>query len=149
MGPQQMPGAAALSQDVVVSVSEINVLSMSAGAVTLTIDGAVPGQAPGDAQDAGTTYGITTNGTGKKITAALSNPYASGLSLSLSLTAPAGAASTQRTLGPIAQDLVTGLSQVAASDLTITYTASATLEAVPNVGSGGETHTVTFTLVDM
>ncbi len=145
-GLQQSIGSASLAQDVVVSVSEINAFQVADGAVTLTVDAAVAGQGI-PAVQTGTTYGLTTNGTGKKITAALSNEYAAGLTLALSLAAPAGAASTPRTLSTTAQDVVTGLSQIAASALAVTYTVSATLAAAPN--AGGETRTVTFTLTDM
>jgi hypothetical protein len=147
MGPRFGADAASLSQDVVVSVAEINALSVSAGALTLTVSTAAPGQAPDAATHTSTTYSLTTNGTGMKLTGGLSATYAAGVSVTLSLAAPPGASAIPRTLGVVTQDLVTNITRVRATDLTLTYTASATLAAAPN--AGGETRTVTLTLTDM
>jgi len=130
-------------QDVTIVLNEINVLSVS-GDVSMTISTATAGSAPTDATDNSTTYNITNNGTLKKLTASLDAAYASGISLDLDLTAPTGGSSTEKTLTAVAQDLVTGINRVAESSLTIAYTASATVNAVPN--GAGETQTVTVTL---
>lgn len=135
------------TQDVTIVLTDINQLSVSSGTVSMTINTAVAGSAPTDATDASTTYAITTNGTTKKLTGVLDVAYAAGLSLDLLLTAPTGGTATERTLSTTAQDLVTGVGQVAESALTITYTASATVSATPN-DPAGETHTVTVTLTD-
>ena len=140
--PPSTNRTAAVGHDVVVSVSEINELSLSSAAVTLAVGGGAA------AQDATTTFGVTTNGAGKKITAALSLPYADGVALAVVAAAPAGATSTPRVLGTTAQDLVVGLARVAAPGLTVTYTATAEPGAQPTAAAGGETRTVTFTLTD-
>ncbi len=135
------------TQDVTIVLTDINQLAVSAATVSMTINTAVAGSAPTDATDNSTTYAITTNGTTKKLTGVLDVAYASGLSLDLLLTAPTGGTATERTLTTTAQDLVTGVAQVAQSALTITYTASATVAASPN-DPAGETNTVTVTLTD-
>lgn len=140
--------ATPINQDVVVSVSAINELSVSASAVTLVVGGSTAGASDADATDASTSFAITTNASGQKITAALSAPYAAGLSLDLELAAPAGATATRRTLGTAAQDVLTGITRVAASGLTMTYTATALASTAATAGTGGETRTVTLTLTD-
>ncbi len=145
MGTQY--GSTSLSQNLVVSVNEINVVSVS-GNLTLTINSATAGAGPDDATNTTTTYNITTNGTNKKITGQLDVNYASGLSLAVDLAAPTGGTSQgQKTLSTTAQDLVTTMSKLVGSTLTITYTASATPSAAPN--GSGETNIVTLTLTDM
>ena len=139
-GARYGDGSAALGHDVVVSVSEINELSLSSDAVTLTVG------TGSSVQDATTTYGVTTNGAGKKVTVALSLDYASGVSLSVASTAPAGATATARVLGTTAQDLLTRITRVAVAGLTLTYTADADAGAAPN--AAGETRTVTYTITD-
>lgn len=145
-GPASTGQQAALGQDVVVSVSEVNELSVSAVAVTLAVTATGSGETT--TGDASTTFGVTTNGTGRKITGALSAPYAAGVSLSVELEAPPDAVATARVLGASAQDLLTGLTRTAASGLTVTYTATAEADAAPNAASGGETRVVTLTLTD-
>lgn len=136
----------ALNQSVTVSVDTINELTVS-GSVTLNIDSATAGAAPDSDTDATTTYAVTVNGTGKKITGSLDAAYASGISLQLQLGAPTGGSSSQKTLTTSAQDLVTSFGKVAESGLSVTYTASATVLADSN--GAGQSRTVTLTLADM
>lgn len=138
--------SAALGQDVIVSVSEINELAVSATTTTISVSGVVPGGPSANETDATTTYGITTNGASKKITAALSALYSTGIDLAVELAAPSGATSTARTLGTAALDVVTNLTRVAEGTLTVTYTATVASNVPPN--GAGETRTVTFTLTD-
>jgi hypothetical protein len=135
------------TQDVTVVVQEINAISVS-GNVTLTISGATAGSSPTDATNAASSYSLTTNGTSKKITAALDEAYASGITLKVALTAPtaSGSSAGEKTLGTSAVDVVTAVSNVAEGGLQISYTASATPGAAPNAGGGGETKTVTYTV---
>ena len=142
-GTRYSSSVAVLSQDVVVSVSAINEIALSLADVTLTV--AASGGGTAQAQDATTTYGITTNGSGKKITGVLSAPYADGVTLGVALQAPTGATATGHVLGTAPVDLVVGVARVAASDLSVTYTATADATATPGPG---ETRTVTFTLTD-
>jgi hypothetical protein len=132
-------------QSVTVSVQDIALISVS-GNVTLTISGATPGSSPDDDTDSSTSYALTVNGTGKKLTGALDAAYAGGVTLDALLTAPTGASAVQQTLTTTAKDLVTGIATVAASGLTIAYTASAAPTAAPN--GPGVSRTVTFTLTD-
>lgn len=130
------------TQSVTFEVAEINAISVS-GSPTLTVDTATNG-AIEPAEDTAT-YAITTNKTGKKITAMIDSAMPDGLTLKVKLDAPTGATSLDDVeLGTSASDVVTGISKVAASNLTITYTLEATAEA--EVGSGSRI--VTFTLTD-
>jgi len=128
-----------------VSVQEINKISIS-GSVSLTISAATAGAAPDASLDTSSSYNLTVNGTGKKLTGALDSAFASGLSLRLLVGAPPGGSASQRTLSSTSQDLVTGIGHAAESSLTISYTATATASATPN--GAGQSRTVTFTLTD-
>ncbi len=135
------------NQAVTIVVSPINVMSVSSGTVSMTINSATAGSNPDNASDAATSYAVTTNGTLKKITAALGTAYAGGISLALSLTAPTGGTSAGSvTLTTVAQDLVTGFANLAESGKGISYTASATAAAATN--GAGEAQTVTLTLTN-
>ena len=134
-----------LYQSVTVSVQAINLVAVS-GNVTLAINAATPGSAPDSDADSSTSYDLTVNSSGKKITAYLDAAFSSGITLRTQLTAPSGASSTARDLTTTPQDLVTGIGGVATTGLTITHTASATPEAAPN--GAGQSRTVTYTLTD-
>ena len=135
-------GAHAQTQDVTIEVQAINQISFT-GAPSLVINGATAGGAP-DSKTANATWAITTNETNRKVTAALDADLTTGLTLSVSLAAPAGATSAGAVqLGLAAQDVVTDISTVSASGLNVTYTLSATAATgvVPSA-----THTVTYTI---
>jgi hypothetical protein len=133
------------TQIVTIVVSDINEIAVSSGSLTLTINSATAGSAPDGDTDATTSYSITTNGSSKKITAALGVAYATGISLALTLGAPTGATSAgAKTLTTTAQDMVTGITKLAESGVSISYTASATAAAVSN--GAGEAQTVTLTV---
>ncbi|NNE70001.1 MAG: hypothetical protein HKN29_06510 [Rhodothermales bacterium] len=135
-----------MNQSVTVSVDTINELSVS-GNVTLTISTATAGSAPDEDTDAASTYAVTVNGTGKKITGSLDADYTTGITLELLLAAPTGGTAVEKTLSTAAQDLVTGFGKVAESGLTVTYTASAAVTVASN--GAGQARTVTLTLADM
>lgn len=135
------------TQNVTVVVQEITAISVSAP-VTLTINSVgSAGDNPDEATNSSSSYSITTNGSGKKITGEIDASFPTGISLAVNMQAPAdaGASAGQVTLGTTPQDLVSGLTRVTGSDLEISYVASATVEAEP---SAGETRTVTFTVTD-
>ena len=135
------------TQDVTVVIEEINEISVS-GDVTLTIAAAVAGQAPTAVTNAASTYSVTTNNTGKKVTGVLDLAYAAGITVSVALAPPTGGSSTGTTvLSTSAADLVTGVASVSETALGITYTAAATAAAAIN--GVGETRTVTFTVTDV
>jgi hypothetical protein len=144
-GMTSVASAQTANQVVTIVIGNINVISVSSGSLTLTINSATAGSAPTDAVNSATSYAVTTNGSALKVTAALGTAYASGISLALNLGAPTAATSAGSTvLTTTAQDLVTGISGLAESSLGITYTASATLAAAPN--GAGEAQTVTLTI---
>lgn len=137
--------AVSLTQSVTVSVQEINELAISSD-VILTIETATPGSGPDNATDASATYNLTTNGSNKKIVGNLDSNFASGIVLKSLLQVPGAGTSTEQTLSDVAVDLVTGFGQVTGTDLSITYTAQATIDVAPN--GAGESRLVTLTLMD-
>jgi hypothetical protein len=137
--------AAGQTQTATFEVKAINKMSVSASPAALIISNATAGSAPTDATDASTTWAVTTNQTGTKITAAIDLAMPSGVTLKVSLAAPTGATSAGAVaLGTIAADLVTGITKLNESAKTITYTLSAT-SAAGVVASA--TRTVTYTVV--
>jgi hypothetical protein len=136
------------TQSVTVSVQEINALSVS-GPVSLNISSvSEAGAEPDAATHTTSSYGITTNGSNKKITGALSSAFPAGISVQVALAAPIGGSATSsgaNLLGNTAQNLVTGLTRIRGTGLGISYTAQATVAAAP---TAGETRTVTFTITD-
>lgn len=134
------------SQTVTIQVSGVNEMSVSGNPGALTVSTATAGSQPDAATDSSTSYNITTNGTGKKITGALNSAMPAGTTLSLALTAPAGGASSGAVnLTTSTQNLVTGISQVASSGHGITYSFGATVAAGEIAST---TRTVTLTLTD-
>src|SRR3954467_5865721 len=78
----------------------------------------------------GSHYGITTNEANQKITAAIDSVLPAGMTLTVNVAAPKGAASTgARTLGTASLDVVTGISAVNADDLPISYSVSSSSRA--------------------
>lgn len=137
--------AVSLSQSVTVSVQDINELAISSD-VLLTISSATPGSGPQAVSDGTATYNLTTNGSNKKIVGSLDSNFAAGITLKSLLQAPGAGSSTEQALSDVAVDLVTGFGQVTGTDLTITYTAEATIDVAPN--GSGESRIVTLTLMD-
>lgn len=137
--------AAAQTQTVTYEVQAINQLSVSGDPGALVISSATAGSAPTDATDATTTWAITTNQTGTKVTAAINTAMPTGVTLKVNLAAPTGATSAGAvSLGTIAADLVTGITKLNESAKTVTYTLSATA-AAGVVASASKT--VTYTVV--
>jgi hypothetical protein len=125
-----MPLNNVATQTVTFQVDPINVLSVSGDPATLEIATATAGQEPDAVEDNSTTYALTTNEDDRKITAYLDSAMPTGMTLELEMAAPDGATSNGFVaLGTSAQDIVTGISQVAASDEVITYRCSATVAA--------------------
>lgn len=132
------------TQNVNITVNEIAVISVQGGLINLTIDTATAGDDPTPAT-ADVTYNVSTNGSDKKITAALDSDMPAGLTLTANMSAPATASSAGAlSLSSTAVDLVTGISTLKANGLDLTYEASATLDAVPDSHS----RTVTYTITD-
>jgi hypothetical protein len=131
------------TQTVTFRVVPISRIAVSAPAGPIVVSTANPGSAPTSASMGGTSYAISTNETNQKITAALDAPMPNGVSLAISLAAPAGAASVgSTTLSTASADVVTGISTVSAASLPIVYT----LSAASNASVAPGTRTVTFTI---
>jgi hypothetical protein len=132
-------------QNVGVEVTAINEIAVSGNPGNLVINSATAGQQPDDASDDSTTYDITTNEINKKITAELEADMPPNTSLKVTLGAPTGATSSQKTLTQAAQDVVTGISTLAETGLSIGYVMSATVAA----GTFAlDSKTVTFTITE-
>ena len=136
------------TQTVTYSVSAINEISASGDPAALNITTAVAGSEPSTATNAVTTYSISTNETGKKITAVINTDVAAG-TLKINLADPDGAGAATSlgdvTLSSAPADCVTGIDSQAASAKTITYKFSAVI-ADGIIGSTNKT--VTLTLMD-
>jgi len=135
--------ASSATQDVDITVQNVNEISVGT-AVTLTINTAIAGGNPGGT--ALSNYSITTNSsTSKKITAQLVGALTAGLSLSVSVQAPStGTSAGVAVLTTSPSDVVNSIEAVAASGLTISYSATATVAVAPNTYSAD----VTYTIVD-
>lgn len=134
------------TQTTTLAVDPINEIAVSGNPGAMTINAATAGSGPNAVTDATTTYDITTNGTNKKITAAIDAAMPTGTTLKVNLTAPAGATSAGiTTLGTTAVDVVTAITEVAETGKSISYTFSATV-AAGTLASFNKT--VTFTILD-
>jgi hypothetical protein len=137
--------AQAATQLVTLEVQAINQLNVSGTPSALVVNTATAGSAPTSVTSSTTTWAVTTNEAGRKVTASLNSALPSGVTLAVTLSAPGGAASVGAVpLGTTAADVVTGLSTLNATGLGITYTLSATAAAGVVAST---TRTVTFTLV--
>lgn len=127
-------------------VEAVDVIGVSGDPAKLTISSPAPGEAPAPATDNSTTWSVTTNGSGRKVTGAIDTDMPAGVTLEVSLTAPSGATGAgDVTLSTVAADLVTGIASLDETGLGITYTLSATLAA----GAVAEaSRTVTYTIMD-
>jgi hypothetical protein len=131
------------TQTVSYEVAAINEISV-AGSPSLVINDATAGSGLTSATASGT-YAITTNEANRKVTAQIDGNMPSGVTLSVTLAAPAGGTSTGAVaLSTTAQDVVTGVSNVNQSGLSIGYTLSATV-AAGVVPAGNRTVTYTIT----
>jgi hypothetical protein len=131
------------TQTVHFSVVAMSRVAVSGNAGPLTVNTANAGSAPTSASVGGSSYAITTNESNQKISAAIDTPMPSGVTLAVSLGAPAGAASAgSKMLNTSSADLVTEISSVSAAALPIIYTLSASATAAVAPG----TRTVTFTV---
>jgi hypothetical protein len=134
------------TQTVTCEIQAIDELSVSGDPAPLIISSAAAGSEPTSATDSSTTYSITTNQAGRKITGQIDTDMTAG-TLTVNLTAPTGGTSTGNvTLSSVAADLVTGFGAVAEGTRTITYTFSATASAGV---AASTTKTVTLTLIGM
>jgi len=140
-------GGDTATQTLACEVQAINEISVSGEPVTLAVTAATAGSQPDSVTDDTTTYAITTNGTDKKITGAVDPAMPTGVTLKINLAAPTGAGTSSGdiTLAITSADLVTGITQVAETEMKITYTLSATVDAGV---VASDTRTVTLTITD-
>jgi hypothetical protein len=128
------------TQDVTITVSAVDEISVSASTVSITVG-------VGTVHNTATTYSVTTNSsTARVITGQITSGgnLPTGVTLTVSLAAPTGGTSLGAvTLTDAAADLVTGVSNVAATGKQIDYAASATVAAAAGPLSA---RTVTFTI---
>ena len=131
------------TQTVSYEVAAVDQISVS-GSPSLVINTATAGSALTSATASGT-YAITTNGTGRKITASLDTNMPSGVTLTVSLSAPSQATSAGTvTLSTTAQDVVTDITEVTEPGLAISYGLAADITAgVVPAGNKTVTYTVT------
>lgn len=117
--------------------------TVSGNPATLIINTATAGSQPNSVQNASTSYSISTT-SNRIITGKINTAMASGLTLSVSLAAPAGATSAGlQSMTTTAKNLVTGIPTLSLTmGLTITYRL-ATVTAAPVTN---QTRTLTLTL---
>ena len=131
------------TQTVTFQVDAINQISV-AGAPALDINSAIAGSAPTSVASSVSSWAVTTNQTGAKITGSVSVAMPAGLTLSANLAPPAGATSAGlKALTTVAVDLVTTITKLNAGALGLTYQLDATAAAGVVVSS---TRTVTYTI---
>lgn len=138
-------GAQTATQTVTYQVDAINQISVSGAAIGLHITTATAGSAPTSVTDGSTTWAVTTNQSGAKITAAINSDMPSGVTLTLTLGAPTGATSAGAVaLSHTAADVVTGITKLNESGLSVSYDLAAT-SAAGVVNSATKTVTLTIT----
>lgn len=116
-------------QTVTFRVVPMSRVAVSGPASPVIVGTATASRALDRAPGRGASYTITTNESNQKIAASLDAPMPSGVSLAVSLAAPAGAVSAGSTdLGTASADVVTGISGVSATALPIVYTLSASAD---------------------
>ena len=134
------------SHQVIFDFLAINELEIT-GVPDLSIATAFAGQQPDNVADTSSRLAITTNGSDKKITAAIGTAMPPGVTLEVHVAVPPdkGTSAGFVPLGPSPAVVVTGISNAALNGITITYRLSATVQAgviLPNI------RTVTFALTD-
>jgi hypothetical protein len=133
----------AQTQTVTFAVNAINQISF-AGSPSLIITTAVAGSDPTSAVDATSTWAVTCNQTGAKVSASIPSVMGTGLTLKVNLTAPVGATSAGLlALGTVSVDLVTVITKEKGSGLNATYQLDAT--ALAGVVTSA-TKVVTYTI---
>lgn len=113
-----------VTQTVTIEVQSVNDITVDGDPAPLVATALTP------ATDNSTTYSITTNETGLRITGQLDAAMPTDTTLTVELAAPTGATSAGPVaLTNVAQDLVTGIGTLSESALAITYEFSALASA--------------------
>ncbi len=128
------------SHDVTVTITDMSGLQLNSGNITLTIN-----SVPMEATDSTSSLSYNTNSdTAKKITAVLSSSYPTGITLSVSVASASGNSQGEVILTDSPVDVIKNLTQCIDTNQTISYKATATVEA----GVTSKTGTVTYTIAD-
>jgi hypothetical protein len=133
-----------LNQDVNIVVPAVSYLNVSGDPGIMTFS-TITGVNFDDVTENSTTYDFAHNAVAaQKITATLDAAFATGIGLTINLTAPAGGTSTGPTalLVATAVNVVTAIPAVAEAGMSIEYVASAPADQA----ASDETNTVTFTI---
>jgi len=130
------------NQIVTFQVTAVNQIAF-VGSPSLVISTATAGSNPTSATDVSATWAVTTNQSGAKITASIGSNMPAGLTLWVSLIAPAGATGIGNSLSTVSVDLVTGITKLAQGALGVTYSLDATAAAGVVAST---TRTVTYTI---
>jgi len=133
------------TQNINITVSNINELSLSNNEVNLLVNAPSSGSSLDKVSDSTTTISYSTNETNQKITAKLDRAMADGLTLLVEVASTSGNSMGQVMLEDLAVDVVTGLSNVSESGETVTYTLVPDMFAVPST----ETYTITYTITSL
>jgi hypothetical protein len=144
------------TQSLALTVSPITELAISGGPIAMEVSAATAGSDPTPVDDTSSTYAVTTNGSGQKITGALGlTNLPDGVTLKITLAAPGGEveggthSAGAVALSGTAADLVTGITKLSATGVQITYTLAATAAAGVYTGETVLDRTVTLTLMDV
>ena len=124
-------------------VTAINEVGVSGSPADMIIDAA---SELNGVTDASTTWSVTTNQSDAKVTGEIDAAMPADVTLKVELAAPTGATSQGSVaLSTTAANLVTGITELEATGLGVTYT----LSALPTAGVvAAGTRTVTYTITD-
>jgi hypothetical protein len=110
------------TQTITFSIEPISEIGFSGDPQPLVASQASPGEDPSDVVDNSTFYSVTTNGSSEKVVACLNATMPTGTVLCIMVGAPVGATSAGNVdLDTSNQNVVTGITQVAQSNLSIGY----------------------------
>lgn len=142
----QQPSSASnvATQTVTFSINPISEIGVSGDPSPFIATTAVAGSDPADVVDTSTFYAVTTNGSSERVLVSINASMPTGTMLCIMAQAPTGAVSVGSVdLSTNNQNLVTGITQVAQSNLQVSYTFETTAAAgvLPDT-----TRIVTFTL---
>jgi len=130
------------TQNINITVSTINEISLSTNDVNLIVNAPSGGSTLDKVSDSTTTLSYSTNETNQKITATLDKSLPIGLTLLVEATSTSGNSEGQVMLEDRAVDVITGLSNVSESGETVTYTLIPDMYAEPTT----ESYTITYTI---
>lgn len=131
------------TQNINITVSTINEISISDNEVDLLVNAPSSGSTLDKVSDSSTTIAYSTNETDQKITAQLDEAMPPGLTLMVEVTSTAGNSVGQVMLEDTSKDVINGLSNVSESGETVTYTLIPDMYAEPLTKSFTVTYTIT------